>query len=150
LESIDTSDDPAADQIEGETFGQVSDGLISRDDFFGTFCAVFMIGYLPAPAPLPLHSLPIKQEEMAAARGASDTLYEIISEIHFLRWVLSPEGVWAKRLTVIGAFAIPKAMSVMAELSQKAAAKRMEEARDVTPVPKPAPMPAGSSDTQSL
>lgn len=153
LDGIDILEEPIDDEAApGVAESEKPSGLIDQEEFFGTFCGLFLIGYMPKPFPLPLHSLPIKPEEMASARQASDALYDIISEVHFLRFLLSPQGLWAKRIMAIGAFAVPKAISVMSEIQTKENARREAAMRDVSPPrhKRPETSSVNSAETQEL
>ena len=126
-------------------------GIIGRETFFANFKGIFALGGVIPVAPFPLECLPVKPEEEAAARGASDALYDICSETPFLQFLLSPESEWAKRGFAILAFVAPKAMAVRAEMSAK-----VQTARDARTkaqeAPRPAPAPATdlTDDPQAL
>lgn len=129
-------------------------GLIDKDEFFRKwFCGVFELGALPGPFPLPLETLPIKPEEEAVARPASDALYEVIAKVGFLRFILEPGNQWVERAYVIAMFALYKGRLVMAEIAAKHEARRAEAARDVSPgrqSERPPTSDADAAETQTL
>lgn len=109
---------------EGDDFAGV-DGLsgladetgefISRDVFFEGFCSAFNIG---ACIPPYFQSLKI-QNDRDQARAAADALYDICLETPSMHFMIKPGGVWFQRITAIGAFALPKAMGVAAEMQAR-------------------------------
>lgn len=114
---------------EGDDFAGV-DGLagltddsgefIGRDVFFEGFCSAFNIG---ACLPPYLQSLKIENDR-DQARAAADALYDICIETPSMHFLIKPGGVWFQRITAIGAFALPKAMGVAAELQARKAMRR--------------------------
>lgn len=150
LDNIELPPDLGGDTGDDAPNAAPAETLIGKEEFFSTFSGLFMIGYLPKPFPLPLVSLPIKPEEMDAARRASDALYDIILEVHFLRWILSPQGEWAGRIIAIGTFAVPKAMAVMAEIRAKERERQEAKMRDVSPRRAPETTSVNSQATQEL
>lgn len=136
-------------QVEPGSVREAPSGMIDKETFFANFKGLFALGGIVPLPPLPLECLPIKPEEEAAARGASDALYDICAETPFLQWMLSPESEWAKRGFAILAFTGPKLMAVRAELGRAMAARAAREAgRKETP--KPAPVMHPDRDPQAL
>jgi len=74
---------------------------------------------------LKLESLPVADNEMQAARAASDSVYDIAYETPMFRFLIEPGNIWVQRAFAIGAYAIPKAITVRAELQ----ARRMKSAQ---------------------
>ena len=110
--------------------------LLSKDDFFAAFQAMFQFpNLLPVP-PLPLQSLPIKDHERPQARAASDAIYDIALESPYLRWLIEPQSVWMQRALVISAFAGGKAMAIHGEI----------KSRQPAPQPQPKAQPAKSAN----
>lgn len=87
-------------------------GILSEDDFHKVFCTGFNI----ASKMSGLKSLEVNETD-GAARGASHALYETISDIPALHFILQPGGKWGQRALLIGAFAVPMALSVRAEIA---------------------------------
>lgn len=123
---------------------------IDKETFFANFKGLFALGGMIPVPPLPLECLPIKPEEEAAARGASDALYDICAETPFLQFLLSPESEWAKRGFAILAFMGPKVMAARAELAAKARAVREAREAGQKPPAKPAPVSTPDGDPQAL
>jgi len=155
VEAIDWEADferEADDTVQAEpgSARETPSGMIDRETFFANFKGLFALGGVIPVAPLPLECLPIRPEEEAAARGASDALYDICLDTPFLRFLLSPESEWAKRGFAILAFMGPKLMAVRAELAGRvAAAQAAREAGRKEP-PKPAPVMHPDRDPQAL
>lgn len=139
-----------ADESAQPEAGVTADGMIDRETFFANFKGLFALGGVIPVAPLPLECLPIKPEEEAAARGASDALYDICAETPFLQWMLSPESEWAKRGFAILAFTAPKLMAVRAELAGRAKAARAAREAGRKDMPAPAPVANPDRDPQAL
>ncbi|MFN4231361.1 hypothetical protein [Parvibaculum sp.] len=123
---------------------------IDKETFFANFKGLFALGGMIPVPPLPLECLPIKPEEEAAARGASDALYDICAETPFLQFLLSPESEWAKRGFAILAFVGPKLMAVRAELAAKARAEREAKETGRKQPAKAAPVATPDADPQRL
>lgn len=105
--------------VQAEAGGGVR--LLTKDEFFAAFKLLHSVPNAVAIPPFPLDALPIRETEMDAARQASDTVHDIASETPWLRWLIEPSSLWVQRALVIGAYAVPKAAAVMAEMRAKAA-----------------------------
>lgn len=101
---------------------------IGKDVFYQTFkgavaapnAVAVAIGAMGRPvAPFPLESLPVRPEEEGQARAASDALYDICGEVHWLRFLIKADDPWLMRVLAIGGFAVPKALAVAAEVRSK-------------------------------
>lgn len=119
-------------------------GGISRDLFFANFRGLFAV---PNFALIGRGAEPLKSLEIDAgdrdARRASDYLYDICAEVTWLRWILSPEGEWAKRAIFIGGFAYARANLIRAEVADRRRVARGDQAPDQAPdAPPPAPAPS--------
>lgn len=128
----DTSDVPDFEQITHE-FGEPDPdpepvavegaesepGLLSREQFFVAFKSMFNVASVVPVPPLPLKSLAITPGDEAAARGASDALYDIALESTYFRWLIEPQSVWVQRAVVIGSFASVKFVAVREEIRAK-------------------------------
>lgn len=125
-----------------ETVEEAASGLISKDDFFGLFQVCFHAPNLVPIPPFPLESLPIKPDEMQAARSASDAIYDIASETAYLRWLVEPGSLWMQRAFAILPFVGVKLFAVKAELASRHAAKVPEHERAPEPAQGEAPKPA--------
>lgn len=98
--------------------------LMSREDFFGLFRSCFD---LPALFPvLDVPELAIRQEELAAAREASDAVFAICEETAALRWLVTAGGDWTKRLAAILGFGFVKVQAVRAGRYARAQARAEE------------------------
>lgn len=116
-------------------------GGISRDLFFANFRGLFAA---PNFALMGRGAEPLKSLEIDAgdqdARRASDYLYDICAEVTWLRWILSPEGEWAKRVIFIGGFAYARANMIRAEVAARRPAGKGVPAPGQAPdAPPPAP-----------
>lgn len=128
---LDTSHlDDLADEIEREEKAERGEaayaarkeapaGCIPKDDFFAMFQLCFHMPNLVPVPPFPLECLPIKPEEMQAARAASDAIYDIAAESEYLRWLVEPGSVWMQRVMAIGPFVAVKAMAIRAEIASR-------------------------------
>ncbi|MDO8840428.1 MAG: hypothetical protein Q7V31_16060 [Parvibaculum sp.] len=94
-------------------------GLIPKDDFFAMFQLCFHAPNLVPVSPFPLESLPIKPDEMQAARAASDAIYDIASETAYLRWLVEPGSLWMQRALAILPFVGVKLWAIRAELASR-------------------------------
>lgn len=93
--------------------------LIPKDAFFGMFQVCFHAPNLMPLPPFPLESLPIKPDEMEAARAASDAIYDIAAESEYLRWLVEPGSVWMQRALAILPFVAVKAAAIRAEIAAR-------------------------------
>ncbi len=113
MEGITTENDTQAGEMgEGAPQGE----FIGPDAFFVGFCTAFNLTALIPPY---VTSLKIENHEMQQARAASDEMYEICLETPGLHFIIQPGGVWYKRISIIGMFAVPKVMGVAKELREK-------------------------------
>lgn len=140
LTAIQTDDGPGSVFDVGQSVpgGAPVPARLTKDEFFSTFKMLFAIPNMVPVKPLPLQSLPIKPDEEAAARGASDAVYDIAAETAYLRWLIEPGSEWMGRLMAIGLFSFGKGGAIMAELSARSAPKAMPKA-DAPGAPKAAP-----------
>ncbi|MFN3933608.1 MAG: hypothetical protein ACK4KX_03125 [Parvibaculum sp.] len=113
-------------------------GLIPKDAFFGLFQVCFHAPNLFPLPPFPLESLPIKPDEMEAARAASDAIYDIAAESEYLRWLVEPGSVWMQRAFAILPFVAVKAAAIRAEI----AARKPEPVAGTIPEPPAQASPA--------
>ena len=131
-----------------------AEGGISRDLFFANFRGLFAA---PNFALMGRGAEPLKSLEIDAgdqdARRASDYLYDICAEVTWLRWMLSPEGEWAKRVIFIGGFAYARANMIRAEVAARRPAVKgvpaPDQALDAVP-PAPGPSEPPSEDMTEL
>lgn len=110
-------------------------GLIPKDAFFGMFQVCFHAPNLVPVPPFPLESLPIKPDEMDAARAASDAIYDIAAESEYLRWLVEPGSVWMQRALAILPFVAVKAAAVRAEIAARHAAAAVPAAERAPEAP---------------
>ncbi|MGH0002634.1 hypothetical protein ACQU0X_27945 [Pseudovibrio ascidiaceicola] len=96
--------------------------FLTEEQFYQSFK-----GMLAAPNILflmkgmqPLQSLEITPPEEPSARAATDYLYKIAHKSPLLRWMIQPENETLQGLLAIGAFAVPKALAINAELKSRA------------------------------
>ncbi len=102
--------------------GITADGIVDRETFRKSFIGSFNLGgnFIQA--------LSIDPAEEGAANAASDALYDTCCEIHWLRPLLHPGGVWVPRLMAIGMFAFPKFKAVQAEIAARREAAKAKAA----------------------
>ena len=134
---------PGPGESAGEPSGDPGGG-ISRDLFFANFRGLFAAPNfaLMGRGAEPLKSLEIDPGDQDARR-ASDYLYDICAEVTWLRWILSPEGEWAKRVIFIGGFAYARVNMIRAEVAARRPAVKGVPAPDQAPDQAPdAPPPA--------
>ena len=116
LSDLETAGNGAEDPAELQPFEQPSAnsaGILTKEQFFtGVFRPVHD---LPGQV-MKLQSLPIKENELEAARGASDAVYDTALEVPWLRFLVEPSNIYVQRAIVIAAYAIPKAIAVRAEV----------------------------------
>lgn len=106
-------------------------GVLSKDDFHELFCG----GFEAASLITDLKSLHVEKTD-GKAKAASGALYDTISEIPALRFIIEPQGKIAQRLLVLGVFFGGMARNVSLELNEKrAAAISAFEAEEASPVP---------------
>lgn len=87
--------------------------------------------------PLRFQSFEVAKDERPSAEAAFASLYEICEETAFLRWMIEPEGLWAKRVLAIGMFAVPKGLAIAGEIRLKRLSAAAE-ARQVEKTAEPA------------
>lgn len=126
-------------------------GIVGKDEFFTAFRALFAApnvwrAYKGRAA---LQSLKIEADD-AAARQASDALYDTCLDVPWLRWLLAPENKWLERAVVIGTFAYARGTAVSVELRRDPApspaidtniAKQGPNTDKPEPDPEPRPEP---------
>ncbi len=123
LEAEFAPEPPANDNLEetASPEGDSSPEFLTEEQFYQTFK-----GMLAAPNILflmkqmpPLQSLEITPEEEPSARAATDYLYKIAQKSPMLHWMLKPENETLQGILAIGAFAVPKALAISAELKSR-------------------------------
>ena len=94
--------------------------LLTRDQFFTAFCAIFAAPniLILAQGQPHLDSLVIDRDD-AAARAASNALYDTCADVPWLRWLIQPENVWLQRAAAIGLFGYQRYQLVRMELSSR-------------------------------
>ncbi len=97
--------------------GQVTP-MLGKDEFF----KLFVGGFTVAGALTQLKSLKVEETD-EKARAASDALYETISDIPALHFLLEPQGKWMGRVVCIGMFVVPMSLNVRNELAARASVK---------------------------
>lgn len=142
---FDGGDDPEfspgpSSNGDGGAAAEAGPAVLTRDQFYASFKVMHLAPNMVPLPPFPLHSLPIHDAEAREARMASDAIYDIAAETPFLRWLIEPQSLWMQRALVIGSYAIPKAMAVMAEVKAK-------RARDVSAKPEPEQQPEATGFT---
>lgn len=93
-----------------------------RDAFFEMFRGLIAApnAVLAMRGGAPLATLNIAPED-AAARQASDTLYEICEETPALRFLIDPQNKTLQRVFILGAFFVPLISTATAELKSRKA-----------------------------
>ncbi len=90
------------------------------------FHAVFCVGFSTASHMTGLKSLEVNKDD-AAAQNCTRALYETIQDIPLLHFLLQPQNKWFERAIAIGAFAVPMAAAVSAEIEERNAAPQEEQ-----------------------
>lgn len=117
ISDIDRID--AGEETASSADGPAGPARLSKDDFFSAFKMMFAVPNMVPVPPLPLKSLPIRPDEMDAARAASDAVYEIACETPYLSWLVEPGSEWMQRAMVIGTFSFGKLMAIKLELDAR-------------------------------
>jgi len=107
-----------------------------KDQFFANFAGAFNLG----AALSALQSLKVDTGDQTA-RAASDAIYDIALETPWLRFLIEPSNVWLQRAMAIGAFAVPKAMAVRAELAARAKVAKPAKGGAAAPAAEKSAMP---------
>lgn len=94
-------------------------GMLGKDEFY----QIFVTGFKVASIATHLKSVEVNPQDQGA-RAASDAIYETVSEIPALRFLLQPQGKVFGRIVTIGMFVVPMAMNVQAEIAARAVAKK--------------------------
>lgn len=108
LDAIDVGDGPAGAGPE------LAPGYLSRDQFRAGFGVMFKL----AGSITGLRTL-LEAPERPESGPAADAVYDIAREVPWLSWLIQPQGVWFQRGIALGAFAIPLAAGVSAELGER-------------------------------
>jgi len=116
LDAIDLAELGAGDDGLAEGTPHAAEILLSREQFRQAFAAAFAITG-GATGLRTLQEAP-RQPTMP---GAADALYDIAAESPWLRWLISPRSIWLQRVVAIGAFSVPLAGGVAAELRARRA-----------------------------
>jgi hypothetical protein len=86
--------------------------ILGREEFHNLFLTAFTVSHNLTG----LQSLKIGEEREGAAKACSYAVYDSIMEIPSLHFMLQPQNKWFERAIAIGAFTIPTAIAVRAEL----------------------------------
>lgn len=116
VQSILDQPEAANDQEPEAADETASAAFIGKDEFFRSFRGMISAGNLAFNPPL--LSLMI-EEGNPDARAASDALYDICAEVHFLQFILGPSTKWAQRIAAIGMFGGGLYLSVRHELATR-------------------------------
>lgn len=106
--------------IENAPAEEISSGVVSgaktlsADEFHKVFCLAFNMSSKMSG----LKSLEVDEADGAAV-ACSSALYETCLEIPALHFLVQPQGKWGTRIIGIGAFAVPMAIAVTAEVKEK-------------------------------
>jgi hypothetical protein len=90
-----------------------SGDLLTKDEFFN---GVFRPMHDIPSALTKLHTLKIHEQEMEAARRASDAIYDTALESSWFRWLIQPGNVYIQRAFVVYAYVAPKSAMVRQEI----------------------------------
>jgi len=122
--STDHLDDLIGDQeeVEQETEAETArQNMLGADDFHALFC----VGFSTASHLTGLKSLHVEKTD-GSAKACTQALYDTITDIPALHFLLMPQNKWFERAFAIGSFTVPMAISVSRELAAPAAAQESE------------------------
>lgn len=120
LDAIPLEDDGQADG-QAPPAPEPAESLLSREQFAAGFAAAFAI----AGQATGLRTLS-EAPQQPTMPGAASALYDIALESPWLRWLISPQSLWLQRAIALGAFAVPLAGGVAAELRDRQRPRQAE------------------------
>lgn len=101
-------DNAAPEQVEDKAL------VLNNEEFHKLFCMAFNTG----SAISGLKSLEVDDAD-GSVIACTNSIHEMCLEIPALRFLIQPQGKWGTRIFAIGAFAVPMALAVTAEVKQK-------------------------------
>ncbi|WP_375595857.1 hypothetical protein ABWI00_06065 [Algihabitans albus] len=115
---------------------------------FEAFLEAFKAGHFMAGSLIGSKALTSAPQD-PACEPAARAIYDTCLEVEYFRFLIRPEGKWMQRALAVGAFALPTAMGVAAELRQKRHDTRAKGARDVSPPKADKPKTAPENDRRA-